>query len=332
VGVWGAKPVTATSADPGITGVRPTAIGRDHIAICKLPDKDDQIYEGVLAFLEVDALAPRAPTPEARVAIGKRASKDPAGNSCLNGRHRREREGGTARLAEAVAAYREALKEGTRERVPLDWAMTQNNLGLALARLGERESGTARLEAAVEAFREALKERTRERVPLQWAMTQMNLGTALLRLGERERGTATLQEAVEAYREAFKKFCQERVPLQWAMTQMNLGTALRTLGERESGTARLEEAVSANREALKEYTQERVPLQWAMTQNNLGAALGALGERESGTAHGRRSWPFARRSRKEPANVYRSMGDDADESRLGLSRPIRQGPPAKSSR
>ena len=39
-----------------------------------------------------------------------------------------------------------------RERVPLDWAMTQNNLGNALARLGERESGTARLEEAVAAF------------------------------------------------------------------------------------------------------------------------------------------------------------------------------------
>jgi hypothetical protein len=33
-----------------------------------------------------------------------------------------------------------------RERVPLDWAMTQNRLGIALWRLGERESGTARLE------------------------------------------------------------------------------------------------------------------------------------------------------------------------------------------
>ena len=43
-----------------------------------------------------------------------------------------EREGGTARLEEAVSAYRDALKERTRERVPLDWAMTQNNLGNAL--------------------------------------------------------------------------------------------------------------------------------------------------------------------------------------------------------
>ncbi len=63
-----------------------------------------------------------------------------------------ERESGTARLEEAVAAYRAALKERTRDRVPLDWAMTQNNLGNALLRLGERESGTARLEQAVAAY------------------------------------------------------------------------------------------------------------------------------------------------------------------------------------
>ena len=57
-----------------------------------------------------------------------------------------ERESGTARLEEAVAAYRAALEERTRERVPLDWAMTQNNLGVALEsarRAGERD-GAAR--------------------------------------------------------------------------------------------------------------------------------------------------------------------------------------------
>ena len=61
--------------------------------------------------------------------------------------------------------------------MPLDWAATQNNLGIALATRGERESGTARLEEAVAAYRAALEERTRDRVPLQWAGTQMNLGT-----------------------------------------------------------------------------------------------------------------------------------------------------------
>lgn len=109
-----------------------------------------------------------------------------------------ERESGTARLNDAVAAYREALKERTRERVPLQWAVTQSNLGAALARLGRRESGTARLEEAAEAFREALKEQTREQVPLDWAMTQNNLGNALARQGERESGTARLEEAERA--------------------------------------------------------------------------------------------------------------------------------------
>ncbi|MEM7067143.1 MAG: tetratricopeptide repeat protein, partial [Cyanobacteria bacterium P01_B01_bin.77] len=51
----------------------------------------------------------------------------------------------------SIKAYQQALLERTRERVPLSWAMTQNNLGTALRTLGERESGTERLEDAVDA-------------------------------------------------------------------------------------------------------------------------------------------------------------------------------------
>jgi tetratricopeptide (TPR) repeat protein/pimeloyl-ACP methyl ester carboxylesterase len=160
--------------------------------------------------------------------------------------------GDNAALSEAIALYRQCLDLAPRERVPLDWAMTQNDLGLAFSRLGERESGTARLEEAVAAYGEALKELTRERVPLQWATTQNNFGNALTRLGERESGTARLEEAVAVYGEALKERTRERVPNDWAMTQNNLGTALLRLGERESGTARLEGAVAAFGEALKE--------------------------------------------------------------------------------
>ena len=71
-----------------------------------------------------------------------------------------------------MTAFTEALKEITRERVPLDWATAQNNLGATLAVLGKRESGTERLEQAMVAFTEVLKEHPRERVPLVWAMTQ----------------------------------------------------------------------------------------------------------------------------------------------------------------
>jgi len=187
-------------------------------------------------------------------------------------------------LIEAIDVNRRCLALTPRSERPLDWAMTQNNLGTELSTLGERENGTERLLEAVDAYREALKERTRERVPLDWAMTQNNRGTALSALGQRENGTERLLEAVDAYREALEEFTRERRPLQWATTQSNLGTALRMLGERENGTARLEAAVDAHRAALEERTRERAPLDWATTQNNLGSALLWLGERESGTA------------------------------------------------
>ena len=194
-----------------------------------------------------------------------------------------ERESGTGRLEEAVAAFRAGLEERTRERVPLEWAMTQNNLAIVLWTLHGRESGTGRLEEAVEAFRTALQEITRERDPLLWAKAQNNLGAALTTLGQREGGTRQLEEAVAAYHAALQEHTRQRFPLEWAKTKINLGVALTSLGERESGTGRTEEAVAAFQEALKELTRERVPLQWAMTQYNLGIALTSLGERESGT-------------------------------------------------
>jgi tetratricopeptide (TPR) repeat protein len=192
--------------------------------------------------------------------------------------------GDNAALNSAIERLNRLVELTPRERMPRDWAMTQNNLGNVLASLGERESGTVKLEQAVVAYREALKELTRERSALDWALVQNNLGTALSSLARRESGTARLEEAVAAFREALKELERERAPLDWAMTQSNLGNALASLGRRERRTAKLEQAVAAYREALKEFTRKRVPLDWAGTQNNLGNALTALGEGESGTA------------------------------------------------
>ena len=194
-----------------------------------------------------------------------------------------ERESSTGRLEQAVAAYKAALEERTRDRVPLDWAATQNNLGAALSNLGKRESGPERLEQAVAAYNAALEEHTRERVPLNWATTQNNLGTVLQALGERESGPERLEQAVAAYKAALEERTRDRVPLELGRdAEQPWCNALQTLGERESGPERLEQAVAAYNAALEECTRERVPFNWAMTQNNLGNALQTLGERESG--------------------------------------------------
>jgi tetratricopeptide (TPR) repeat protein len=145
--------------------------------------------------------------------------------------HGRDKGDNTALLS-SIARWQRLLAATSRKRVPLDWALTQMNLGAALVTLGEREPGIARLEEAVAAYRAALKELTRDRVPLDWAIMQMNLGTALATLGEREPGTARLEEAVVAYRAALEEWTRARVPLDWAVTHYNLAIALEAISER----------------------------------------------------------------------------------------------------
>jgi len=192
--------------------------------------------------------------------------------------------GDNAALLVAIGAWRAALGELTRSRVPRDWAMTQINLGNALWTIGAREGSVTRLEEAVATYRTALEEWTRCRAPLDWATAQSNLGNALQTIGARENSTTRLEEAVAAYHAALKERTRARVPLDWATTQNNLGLALRTLGTRENNSTRLTEAIVAFRLALEERTRDRVPLQWAGTQDNLGAALNTLGRREGGTS------------------------------------------------
>ena len=169
--------------------------------------------------------------------------------------------------------------------MPLDWATTQNNLGIALVRLGERESGTARLEEAVAAYRAALTERTRERVPLDWAMTQNNLGNALSsarRAGERHgaaggggRRLSRGADGADARARAARLGEDAEQSRHRAVERSASARAARRGWRRRSPPIA---------QALTEWTRERVPLDWAMTQNNLGNALSSLGERESGTA------------------------------------------------
>ena len=145
-----------------------------------------------------------------------------------------EQNGQNAPLEAAIAAYTQALKEFTRERVPLQWAMTQNNLGNALAALGRRETGTQSLEAAIAAYSQALKEFTRERVPLQWAATQNNLGAAHEALADKGvEARANLAQAVRLLEAALPVF-REASPFNAETAERNLArirAKLAALGE-----------------------------------------------------------------------------------------------------
>ena len=59
--------------------------------------------------------------------------------------------GDNGALVLTIERYRRLIALTPRERVPLDWAGTENNLGIALETLGRLESDTAKLEEAVTA-------------------------------------------------------------------------------------------------------------------------------------------------------------------------------------
>ena len=143
----------------------------------------------------------------------------------------------------------------TRDSLPLDWALAQNNLGNALTSLSESQHGTARLEEAVAAFQDALKERTRDRAPIDWAMTKNNLGVALMYLGNRDSGTVRLEAAVNVYKETLKEWTRESVPLMWAATQNNMGTAVRTIGVRTIKSSTICEALGCHLAAHEVYIE-----------------------------------------------------------------------------
>ena len=116
-----------------------------------------------------------------------------------------DEKGDNVALQQSITIWNQVLTQRARARVPLDWAKTQNNLGVTLWALGVRERGTARLEEAVATFRAALEELPRAQMQLDWATAQNNLGNVLGTLGIRETGTAQLEEAVVAYVRRWKR-------------------------------------------------------------------------------------------------------------------------------
>ena len=196
-----------------------------------------------------------------------------------------------AHLSRAVELYSGSLKLSQPKSE--DWAVTQNNLGVALRTQGERtegEAGTHLLGLAVMAHRAALEVRTRAAQPQDWAATQNNLGLVLQSQGERTEGavgTRLIVEAVAAYRAALEVYTRATLPQNWAAVQNNLGGALWTQGERTEGAAGahlLSQALDAYRAASEVYTRAALPHEWSATESNLGVVLRTLGERTEGAA------------------------------------------------
>lgn len=113
-------------------------------------------------------------------------------------------------LQQAIAAYQAASSVRTEKDFPIEWAMTQYNLGLAYFNL--RTSGavnlqypiadSANFEQAIAAFHAALRVFTKKSFPYDWAKTYYTLGNAYAGLPSGDRA-ANLEQAIHCYENAF---------------------------------------------------------------------------------------------------------------------------------
>jgi len=167
----------------------------------------------------------------------------------------------------AITGYEVVATIFTREALPQDWAMTQNNLGIAYRNRiqGERAEN---LEQALAAHTATLQVYTCEAFPQDWAMTQNNLGNAYSAriLGDRAEN---LEQAITAYIAALQVYTCEAFPQDWAMTQNNLGEAYRQR-IRGEGAENWEAAICCYLAALEVYTRQAFPQSHVVTQFSLG--------------------------------------------------------------
>jgi tetratricopeptide (TPR) repeat protein len=204
----------------------------------------------------------------------------------------------TASLRRAMECYKAALRIRTEGDFPREWAVTQNNLGIAWWDLpsGDRD---ANLRRAIECYGAALRVSTQEAFPQDWAGLQNNLGLAWGDLTYDDRD-ANLHRAIECYEAALRVLTEEAFPRDWAMTQNNLGNALGGLpsGDRD---ANLRRAIECYEAALRVRTEGAFPQDWAMTQNNLGIAWWGLpgGDREANVRRAIECFEAALRVRTE---------------------------------
>ncbi len=110
-------------------------------------------------------------------------------------------------LSQAIVAYTEALRYQTAQAAPLDYAMIQNNLGIAYWSLAQHQQPVFLLERAIAAYQTALTYRTVAAAPAGCAATANNLGTTYWDLAQQpavqgDRRLVTLQQAAAAYETA----------------------------------------------------------------------------------------------------------------------------------
>jgi tetratricopeptide (TPR) repeat protein len=183
-----------------------------------------------------------------------------------------------ANCRKSIASFEQALEVYTPDRLSIDFARTQNNLGIAYRTLAEVEDKAANSRKAIAAYERAIKVYTHDRFPMDFAGIQNNLGNVYCTLAEVKDKAANSRKAIVALKQALGEYDLDRFPMDYAMAQNNLGIAYRTLAEVKDKVANCRKAVAAYGQALGVHILARFPMEFGAIQNNLGIAYATLAE------------------------------------------------------
>jgi CHAT domain-containing protein len=167
----------------------------------------------------------------------------------------------------SITGLEMTLKIYSREVFPLNWAITQHNLGNAYR---DRIFGdeTENIKQGLAFYHNALEVFTPEEFPEDWARTKINLAMAY---AQRIRGKKAYNQelAFANYQDALEVYSREAFPRQWAMIQNNLVEI--SIKKAKNKAYNGEIAIKYCQSALQVFTREEFPLDWAKSQHNLAA-------------------------------------------------------------
>jgi tetratricopeptide (TPR) repeat protein len=230
------------------------------------------------------------------------------------------REEALTAASEALAIRRELAASRPDAFLP-DLAMSLNNCGNILSKLGRGEEALAAAGEALEIYRELAASKRGTFLPYV-AASQNNYGIRLSELARKEEALGSAGEALKIYRELAAKSPDSFLP-DVAMSLNNYGNRLSELGRREDALAAAREALDVYRELAATKPDSFLP-NLASSLNNYGNRLNALERREEGLAAARKALEIRRQlAAKRPdaflPDLARSFGSIAEILR-GLDR------------
>ncbi len=289
-GIWGLEVVTPASADPGLPGVRPVKVDRDHRRIHKPIGKDDVVYEGILSFLQDEILQSRPASINQKIDELLRRTAQVEGIP-LDALRTILADMGEAAGALDAGQIAEKLKAKATEFKALT---------VRLNRLASDDPEVSRLrQAAGEALKSGnfaqvdthlatAEERDLEGLGELESMARLKRLSAAESRAERA-AAARLRANANGYREAANHFGEAARIAQAADANVSHGykqqeaQTLTALGNEFGLRDALLEATEHFRALLGSISRGSEPLKWAEVQQNLGTALSLLAERESET-------------------------------------------------